>query len=185
MCGEIWLPIRGYEDSYLISNFGNIKSLPREVVFMTSNQFGVYLVTRLTRGKLHTNFPHRRGYPYITLYHKGTPKKFSVHRLVAEHFIPNPNNHPEVNHKDGQRHNNHFSNLEWCTSSQNQLHSTKILKRGIGEDHGLSKLTEDDVLKMRKLYSSGLDVESLSVLFSASKSNVRRILNHEAWVHVI
>lgn len=79
----------------------------------------------------------RNGYVGIKLCNKGKKFHLSIHRLVALHFIDNPNNYPEVNHKDGNKKNNHFTNLEWVTSSQNQKHAFKLgLQVGRrGKDH--------------------------------------------------
>lgn len=65
----------------------------------------------------------------VALYDKNGRKEVSIHRLVAQHFIPNPKNLPWVNHKDGNTHNNDVSNLEWCTPSENEIHSIKTLNR--------------------------------------------------------
>ena len=65
----------------------------------------------------------RDGYPSVDVYQDGMRKTKRVHRLVAETFLPNPDNKPEVNHKDGNKHNNHVSNLEWVTSKENCRHA--------------------------------------------------------------
>lgn len=106
---EIWKDIRDYEGIYKISNLGNIKSLPREHV----------------KGKLLNPARNNRGYLRVALSVKGRVRYDSVHRLVAETFIPNPKNLPEVNHIDGNKLNNKVENLEWTTKSQNQIHAYK------------------------------------------------------------
>ena len=66
---------------------------------------------------------HTQGYLQVKLYKDGKGRKFKIHRLVSEIYIPNPHNYPQVNHIDGKKTNNHVSNLEWCTSSQNIKHA--------------------------------------------------------------
>lgn len=108
---EIWKPVIGYETNYEVSNFGNVRSLNKR-----GNNYHHILSAHLQGNKK---------YLQVNLWLKNKTKKKRIHRLVAEAFIPNPNNLPEVNHIDGNRYNNHVSNLEWVTSSENKLHAFK------------------------------------------------------------
>lgn len=109
---EIWKDISGYEGMYQISNRGRIKSFrewkrascPKEYFLKPS--------------------PNNRGYLNVTLYKSGTKKKYLVHRLVAEAFIPNPQNLPHINHIDENTKNNAAENLEWCTPQYNNCYGT-------------------------------------------------------------
>lgn len=94
------------------------------------------------------------GYLKIILYKNGKQKNYLVHRLVALTFIPNPDNKSEVNHIDGNKKNNKIENLEWVTSSENQIHSftNNLQKVSKGEAHWNSKLTKEDVLYIRNNY---------------------------------
>lgn len=105
---ELWKPIEG--TYYTVSNFGRVKSLPRN----TAHE-------RILKQRL-----NRDGYYYVNLSINGKTKTYKPHRLVAQMFIPNPNNLPQVNHKDGDKTNNNIDNLEWCDASYNQKHAVKL-----------------------------------------------------------
>lgn len=106
---EKWKYIKGYEKVYEISDLGNIKSLPR----------------KNAKGKMLNPARNNRGYLRVALCLDGKVRYDSVHRLVAETFIPNPRKLPEVNHIDGNKLNNNVTNLEWVTKGQNQIHAYK------------------------------------------------------------
>ena len=101
---EQWKPIKGYEELYEVSNLGRVKSLPRNGT--------------IKEEKILKQYVDRYGYLYVGLRNKKV-KKCKVHRLVAEAFIFNPNNLPQVNHKDENKQNNCVNNLEFCTSKYN------------------------------------------------------------------
>lgn len=119
---EIWKDIKGFEGLYQISNFGRVKRLPKKV-------FNAGLLNKskcfVSKEIIIKNATISKGYQGVTLTKekKRYPKK--VHRLVAEAFIPNANNKPQVNHIDCNKKNNCVDNLEWCTNSENQLHACK------------------------------------------------------------
>lgn len=88
----------------------------------------------------------------MVLYNGGRPKDFYVHKLVAETFLPNPNNLPEVNHIVGMKFNCHVSNLVWSTSSDNVQHAYDTGLQKSGEDHYESLLTNDEIRLIRKIH---------------------------------
>ena len=104
---EYWKPVVGYEGLYEVSNWGRVKSL----------KFGK---ERILKQSI------RHGYYIVSLWKNGKGKTYSVHRLVAEAFIDNPDNLPCVNHKDENKQNNVVSNLEWCTHEYNNTYGTRI-----------------------------------------------------------
>ena len=108
---EEWKPIPGYEGLYEVSNWGRIKS-------------HLYCKSQKTSERI-LSPGNSRGYYYVELCKDGKRKKRSIHRLVAEAFIPNPSNLPEVNHKDENKENNYLGNLEWCDHSYNNSYGTK------------------------------------------------------------
>ena len=109
---EIWKDIQGYEGIYQVSNLGNVKSLDR----LSTNG-------RRLKGKLLAKTASK-GYVKVTLTNKNMSDNRDIHRLVAEAFIPNPDNKPQVNHIDEDKTNNTVDNLEWCTAKENINHGT-------------------------------------------------------------
>ena len=107
-----WKDIIGYENEYQINQFGEIRTLK------DSPKLKKYDVLKPQISK-------RNGYAYQMLYKNGKGKLLRVHRLVAMAFLPNPNNLPQVNHKDGNKQNNSVDNLEWCEQSDNMKHAYK------------------------------------------------------------
>ena len=113
---EIWKDIKGYEGLYQVSNLGRVKSLSRKRI--DRNQI-------LPERILKPIFNEKRGYYQIYLRKNNISRTFKPHRLVAEAFIPNPDNLPEVNHKDENKVNNCVDNLEWCNRNYNMNYGTK------------------------------------------------------------
>lgn len=116
-----WKNIKGYETLYKVSNYGEIKAKRRVIYKIIDDERQPIFVTK---EKIMSPVNHGNGYLYITLIDEfGNRKNHYVHRLVAEAFIPNPNNLPQVNHRDYDRKNNKVTNLEWCSSLENIRHS--------------------------------------------------------------
>jgi len=118
--GETWKDVRDYEGIYQVSNTGKVKRIGEY-----RNQSGsTWRSERLLKPS-----PKDNKYMIVGLSKEGKVKNKYVHRLVAEAFVSNSKNKPTVNHKDGDRNNNHFSNLEWATYTENNIHSIDVLGR--------------------------------------------------------
>ena len=117
---EMWASITGYEGLYEVSNYGRVKSLPRRVHYSAG-------FDRLNEGRILAVAPassnEKCNYYRVTLSKANRTKYFPIHRLVAEHFVDRVDGCDVVNHKDGNKQNNHASNLEWVTQSGNKLHA--------------------------------------------------------------
>lgn len=120
------------------------------------------LVKKAKTGKIMTPKPNYKGYQRITFNINGKRYIFRVHRLVAMAFIPNPNNLPQVNHKDGNKENNNVSNLEWVTNQQNYEHA---LKNNLV---GWKKITK----QVAKLVNGKIVSQYESVSDAAAKNNI-------------
>lgn len=167
---EIWKDIIGYEGRYQVSNFGRIKSLG-------NNKTRKEKFLKLTTDK--------DGYLSINLSCKGKIKKYQVHRIECQMFIPNIRNKPEVNHKDGVKSNNYIENLEWNTYSENLHHAYKNkLRTSIkGERNNRVKLTQSQVDEIREKYKTGnYLLVTLSKEYKVSISQISKIVKHKAWI---
>lgn len=115
---EIWKWIDGYKNMYQVSNLGRVRSVDRYVYCEVSPNKLQHLFGKVL--KIRTD---KKGYAVVCLSKEGKQKVGKVHRLVAQTFIPNPLDLPQVNHKDGCKTNNCVDNLEWCDNSYNQKHA--------------------------------------------------------------
>lgn len=126
-------------------------------------------------------------YHRVKLFKGNNSRKLLVHRLVAECFIPNPLNLPEVNHKDGNKLNNHIDNLEWCTHKENTQHAYDIgLNTGLkGEENPISKLTEVEVLEIREKYIPHIYSQNmLAKEYGVDQRLIFGIIHREFWKHI-
>jgi len=122
------------------------------------------------------------GYYKITLRKNGKPKTFYVHRLIAETYLGKREN-MIVNHIDGDRTNNHVSNLEWISQSENVIHAIKIGLMCVpkGEEHYNSKLTQEDVNEIRKQYNNGIKQNVLAKTYKVSTVQIHNIIRYKSW----
>jgi hypothetical protein len=172
---ETWKNIDGYKNMYSVSNFGRVKSLARK------NRKKEKIMKLECRAK---HFG-------ISLYINGTKKYYSIHRLVANHFMYNPNNYPFVCHKDDNTADNSIKNLYWGTHQDNMndmVNNGKSCKgeKRWGERNPMSILTEDKVLKIKKLSKNKqLTNTQLATRFSISRQAIVDIVYGRTWKHII
>ncbi len=173
---EIWKEIKGFEGKYYISNHGRVKSLGGK--FTTIHPEGY-----ITNGATDTF-----GYKSITL-RKVTPtikryiERYRVHTLVAKYFIEQPEGCKVVNHLDGNRKNNHYSNLEWTTYLGNSQHAIRTGLFDIkGEKHHNAKLTKEKVLEMRRLRKEeGWTHQRIANMFGVDRRQAGDVINGVNW----
>ena len=120
---EIWIDIKGYEGLYQVSNLGRVKSLSK------------YAGNSLRKEKILKNYKDKDGYVKVILCKNNKTRFLSIHRLIAEAFIPNPDNLPQINHKDECKSNNSIDNLEWCSCKYNINYGNRTKKAIITRKH--------------------------------------------------
>lgn len=172
---EQWRPIKNYEGIYEISNLGNVKSLARTIIKKDGKK---QTFKERILNKRHNGY----GYYQVGLNSKGKRVYFYIHRLVGEAFIDNPNDLPQINHINGNKEDNFVNNLEWISAKDNTIHSWKTgLSKG-RENHGMSKLTNNEVLEIRKKYlSKNYSQRKLAKEYSVSQKTIYNIINKKQW----
>lgn len=174
---EIWKAIKGYEGLYEVSSLGRVKSLGKG----GQNQFQGNERCKTLRIK-------RGGYYGINLHKNGEASSRTVHRLVAETFIPNPDNKPQVNHKNGIKTDNRVENLEFCTSKENINHAFENgLSSQLGERNAGSKLNDKKVRVIKHILKEnwfGLSQGTIGKIFDVNQQNVSNINKNKRWSHI-
>jgi len=179
---EEWKDINGYNGRYQISTMGRVKSTERIRISGANDSCKMLIPEMVLKEKIN------HGYSHVNLYDNGKCITHKVHRLVALAFIPNPDDKPEVNHKDGDKSNNNDWNLEWSTSLENKFHakSTGLLLPMSGEKHYLSKLTEVQVREIRDKYATkNYSILQLAKEYNMSHQPIHNIIKRVSWKHVI
>ena len=166
---EVWKPVPHYEGYYEISNTGRLRSVDKEVASKAGSK-------QFRKGMDITPGIRERGYKCWTFYKNGIGKTIDIHRLVAEAFIPNPENKPQVNHKDGNKLNNNVSNLEWVTNQENIKHAVQHKLHDVpsGTANKLSVLTADIVRDARKRRAKGERVSDLAKEYGVCRETLNR-----------
>lgn len=158
---EEWKDIKGYEGYYRISSLGRLGSLPRK-----GTQTSAFRIRKTGSNKKGM----KGGYQTTSLCRNAKLKTVYIHRLVAEHFLPNPDKLPVVNHLDGDPSNNRASNLQWCSYSQNMRHAFATNLRP-------SKLTDDNVRAIRSLKGSGRSQRTIASEFGVNQATISLVLS--------
>lgn len=162
---EIWKPIKGFESLYEVSNLGRVKSLERKVRTTNNGTDCLkYIKERILKPKI-----NRGGYKVVLLYNGGKRKYITIHRLVAMAFISNPNNYPQINHKDENKENNTVENLEWCDSKYNINYGTRI-ERISKARKGIKQPTHLVEKRYKKIHQYTLNGELVKVWDSVKEA---------------
>ena len=172
---EVWKDISGYDGRYQVSNFGRVRSYARE---------------RYSEPLILKSIHDSDGYCCVNLCYaeKGIRGRLTkVHRLVAKAFIDNPNNLPEINHKDEDKTNNRADNLEWCTTRYNLTYGNRLnCARGSNNYH--SKLTQSQVDEIRRDYIKGdreFGQSALGKKYGVSHGSIAAIVKGKSWTQRI
>ncbi len=167
---------------YSVDKYGNVYSHRRKMGRGKGNGLGTKVIIDMEYCRKLLPRPGRGGYPVVYL-SGGHSRQCYIHRLVAETFIPNPENRPCVNHKDFNITNPTVENLEWVTYSENNKHSVKH-GRMAGEKSNLGKLTIKEVIAIRALAETTVRRKDIAALFGIIPDYVRLIQKRKAWDHI-
>lgn len=156
MLNEIWKKIKNYENYYEISNYGRV----RRIKYENKGNCHQYKIPNYIKPR-----KDKDGYLKYTLCLNNKSKQFFAHRLVANHFLNNSNNLPQVNHKDGNKENNHCSNLEWISIKNNNLHALKNGLRDMKNNKLSMKVEQYDLNNnLLNVYKSANDAKRITGL---------------------
>lgn len=163
--GEEWKFVSELQNEYKISNKGRLMSV---------NYKG-------------SGYPHIVVLPEVKGYHRLHRKgrNWSIHRLVCKYFVPNPENKPFVNHKNGIRNDNRVENLEWTTPSENLKHAYRTgLSCNKGENHSRSKITDNQAQQIKIMLSKGYSTKDILKEVGGTLNIIYHIKNGTRWKHI-
>lgn len=173
-----WAAVEGYEGIYRVSDTGIVESLPRECLHCNGR------IQRL-RGRVMKQ-QNVDGYRVVNLCKENKATLTYVHQLVAKAFLPKPVlARFEVNHLDGVKSNNGYSNLEWCTPTENIQHACRTgLRDDVGAANNNSALDEAAVRSIHAAYAAGASPTVLAREHGVQKSAIYKIVNGRTWKHL-
>lgn len=174
--GEEWIDIRGYEASYRISNLGRVKSLKRSAKKLNGE--------RIVPEKILKQSKNHGGYLGVILSLNRVKTRIPTHRFVAMHFIPNPENKPEVNHKKGIKTDNRAKELEWATKAENEKHAVDNELKAMGERIHTCKISASHVRLIRDFLKNGITLKDVANKYGISISTVYEIKSRKIWKHI-
>jgi hypothetical protein len=177
---EIWLDIQDFEGVYQISNYGRVKSLERLIIQKDGK-------TKLIKENILKGGIDKDGYIMVTLCHSNKQYTKYIHKLVAKHFIENVDNFIQVNHKNGNKKDNIYTNLEWCDASYNIRHAlrTGLLIPLKGEEKCNHIITENDVIEIRKMWKHlNIKQREIANIYNITPKHVWKIIHNHIWKHI-
>ena len=164
---EEFRDIEGYEGLYQVSNLGRVKSFHK-------------MNYKILKNRISTT-----GYFCVLLTKNTKSSRFKVHRLVAKAFISNPKNKKQVNHKNGIKTENIVHNLEWNTASENIKHAFKLgLRSELGSNNNHSKLTEKEVLSIRRVCFNKISVKRIAKIYGVHPTTITSVVKRKCWIHI-
>ena len=171
----MWKDIKGFDGKYQINEYGHIKSLSRYIQNHSKKQ--------LIPEKILKTCKVGKGYLTVCLRDGKTTYRKYIHQLVAEYFIPNPNGLQILNHKDGNKENNYYENLEWTTYSGNNQHAYDTNLKDRGEEFYNAILTENDV---KEILNNGkyTTYQNIADKYGVTKATIRDVLIRKTWKHI-
>jgi len=162
---EEWRPVKGYDGYCEVSSLGRVRTIPRKV----KSPRGGHAKRSLRMRKPHIT---DSGYKHTFMYIDGNQKGVFVHRLVAEAFIPNPRNKPQINHKNMNKLDNTVENLEWCTRSENMRHmhaNTDVDLRKI-------RFTKEQEVEIQDRYDDGEALKAIGKDYGVSGGTIEKLV---------
>ncbi len=162
--------VKGFEGRFMITDFGRLFSIN-----------GRWKGVR----ELKPHIGKKEGYYITNLRMKPKNRECRIHQLVGEHFVNNPKNKPQLNHEDGNKLNNHYSNLKWVTQLENIQHAVRIgLIDKKGEKHHHAKLKDADIPLIFAMRNCGMIMKDIGNHFNVSRRTIGDVLNRRLWTHI-
>jgi hypothetical protein len=175
---ELWVDVIGYKGEYQLSNKGRLRS-PERVVFYKNGRKRTYPYRE------QTVFINTSGYPSVGLSKNKKQRQWLLHRLLAIHFKPNPDNKPFINHINGVKTDFSLSNIEWCTHVENCKHAFSIGLSDIhGERHPIAKLNNDAVYDIRKNCKDTSNAKEYATKYGVNPATIKDVIWRRTWTHI-
>lgn len=172
--GEEWKYVQDTDERYIITESGRLFSL-----WLGNGKLPQW---RNKVRELKHIYISQKKYSGSKIVRGGKSRMVYIHRLIAEVFLPNPKELPQVNHKDADIRNNHYSNLEWVTHQENTFHAYENGLYNSGEDHTKSKLTNKEAVIVRKIHKSGrMNITELADLYNVSNTLISKVVNNKTY----